>query len=187
MPNIHHWKWLTSNIDPRRRTIQPGPPPKPARQYLNQVIFWQKLSEFKVGKPFFPSWNIFTILYDEQAFSQSVANLSERSGVEVDSHNNAITRSSSRFVSSNGKVWSLIQSSNEMVFSDNSLSADNSLYVMLWSKLTCCAGSPLWCDGLTEGRTGPCIHHQPYHKSWCFNFYKVNHVNLFPIISILMM
>jgi len=46
----------------RRRTIQPGPPPKPARQYLNQ----------------------------------SVANLSERSGVEVDSHNNAITRSSSR-------------------------------------------------------------------------------------------
>ena len=99
MPNIHHWKWLTSNIDPRRRTIQPGPPPKPARQYLNQVIFWQKLSEFKVGKPFFPSWNIFTILYDEQSFSQSVANLSERPGVEVDSHNNAITRSSSRFVS----------------------------------------------------------------------------------------
>ena len=86
----------------------------------------------------------------------------------------------------NGKVWSLIQSSNKMVFSDNSSLADNSLYVILWSKLTCCAGSPLWCDGLTEGRTGPCIHHQPYHESWCFNFYKVNHVNLFPIISILM-
>ena len=99
MPNIHHCKWLTSNNALRRRTIQPGPPPKPARQYLNQVIFWQKLSEFKVGKPFFSHWNIFTILYDEQSFSQSVANLSERSGVEVDSHNNAITRSSSRFVS----------------------------------------------------------------------------------------
>ena len=187
MPSIHHWKWLTSNNAPRRRTIQPGPPPKPARQYLNQVIFWQKLSEFKVGKPFFSHWNIFTILYDEQSFSQSVANLSERSGVEVDSHNNAITRSSSRFVSmAKFDRWfnQVMKWFSVIIHYHLEL---NSIYVMLWSKLTCCAGSPLWCDGLTEGRTGPCIHHQPYHESWCFNFYKVNHVNLFPIISILMM
>jgi len=46
----------------RRRTIQPGPPPKPARQYLNQ----------------------------------SVVNLSERSGSEVESQNNPLARSSSR-------------------------------------------------------------------------------------------
>jgi len=46
----------------RRRTIQAGPPPKPARQYLNQ----------------------------------SVANLSERSGSDVESHKNALARSSSR-------------------------------------------------------------------------------------------
>ena len=57
-----------------------------------------KTKRIQSWKTIFSHWNIFTILYDEQSFSQSVANLSERSGVEVDSHNNAITRSSSRFV-----------------------------------------------------------------------------------------